>query len=114
MKREGEIKSRRERDRLRASRIRPGSVLINTARGPVVDQSAVCDALDAGHLSAAALDVVEREPLDDERLRQHPRVLLTPHSAFYSIEGFVELRTKAAQEVRRVLLGQEPRNPVAP
>src|SRR5205814_6209569 len=96
------------------ARMRPGSVLINTARGPVVDQAALLDALDAGHLSAAALDVVEREPLDDERLRGHPRILLTPHSAFYSVEGFVELRTKTAQEVRRVLRGQAPRNPVAP
>ena len=58
----------------------------------------------------AGLDVFEREPLDDERLRHHPRVILTPHSAFYSIEGFIELRTKAAEEVRRVLMGEPPRN----
>jgi phosphoglycerate dehydrogenase-like enzyme len=70
------------------------------------------DALDSGHLEAAALDVIEREPLDDERLRRHPKILLTPHSAFYSMEGFVELRTKAAQEVLRVLRGEKPRNPV--
>jgi phosphoglycerate dehydrogenase-like enzyme len=95
------------------ARMRPGAVLINTARGPVVDQAALIEALDSGHLAGAALDVVEREPLDDERLRFHPRVLLTPHSAFYSVEGFVELRTKAAQEVRRLLLGEEPWNPVS-
>ena len=88
--------------------MRPGSILINTARGPVVDQKALLDALDSGHLAGAGLDVVEREPLDDDRLRYHPRVILTPHSAFYSVEGFVELRTKAAEEVRRVLLGREP------
>ena len=63
-----------------------------------------------GHLLGAGIDVFEREPLDDDRLRNHPRVVLTPHSAFYSIEGFVELRTKAAEEVRRVLLGEAPRN----
>jgi phosphoglycerate dehydrogenase-like enzyme len=63
-------------------------------------------------LGGAGLDVLEREPLDDDRLRFHPRVILTPHSAFYSVEGFVELRTKAAEEIRRVLLGQPPRNPV--
>ena len=92
--------------------MRPGAFLINTARGPVVDQKALVTALDSGHLAGAALDVVEREPLDDDRLRFHPNVILTPHSAFYSVEGFIELRTKAAAEVRRVLLGEAPRNPV--
>lgn len=99
-------------DRAALTRMRPGSILINTARGPVVDQEALLEALDSGHLLGAGLDVVEREPLDDDRLRQHPRVLLTPHSAFYSIEGFTELRRKAAEEARRLLLGQPPRCPV--
>jgi C-terminal binding protein len=94
------------------ARMRRGSILINTARGPVVDQNALIQALDSGHLLGAGIDVMEREPLDDDRLRFHPRVLLTPHSAFYSIEGFVELRTKTAEEVRRLLLGESPRNPV--
>ena len=92
------------------SRMRAGSILINTARGPVVDQEALIAALESGHLMGAGIDVFEREPLDDDRLRRHPRVVLTPHSAFYSVEGFVELRTKAAEEVRRVLLGEPPRN----
>jgi phosphoglycerate dehydrogenase-like enzyme len=92
------------------ARMKRGSILINTARGPVVDQPALIDALDAGHLLGAGIDVFEREPLDDERLRHHPRVVLTPHSAFYSIEGFVELRRKAAEEVRRLLLGEPPHN----
>ncbi|MCA1686789.1 MAG: C-terminal binding protein [Planctomycetia bacterium] len=94
--------------------MRPGSFLINTARGPIVDQVALADALDSGRLAGAALDVVEREPLDDDRLRYHPGVILTPHSAFYSVEGFVELRTKAAEEVHRVLLGAPPWNRVYP
>ncbi len=92
--------------------MRPGSYLVNTARGPIVDQNALLAALDSGHIAGAGLDVVEREPLDNDQLRRHPRVLLTPHSAFYSVEGFVELRTKAAQEIRRILLGEAPRNPV--
>jgi|SRR5579864_1517182 len=87
-----------------------GAVLINTARGPVVDQSALVEALDSGHLAGAGIDVFEREPLDDERLRHHPKVVLTPHAAFYSIEGFVELRKKTAEEVRRLLVGEPPRN----
>ncbi|MEW4569226.1 C-terminal binding protein [Tautonia sp. JC769] len=81
-------------------------VLINTARGPIVDQEALLAALDSEHLAGAGLDVVEREPLDDDRLRRHPRVLLTQHVAFYSVEGFIEMRRKSAEEVRRLLLGQ--------
>ena len=92
------------------ARMRPGSILINTARGPLVDQEALIDALNSGHLGGAGLDVFEREPLDEDRLRHHPRVILTPHSAFYSVESFVELRSKAAGEARRVLLGRPPRN----
>jgi phosphoglycerate dehydrogenase-like enzyme len=94
------------------ARMRPGAYLINTARGPCIDLNALMDALDSGHIESAALDVIEREPLDDERLRRHPKILFTPHSAFYSDEGFVELRTKAAQEILRVLKGEKPRNPV--
>ena len=56
--------------------------------------------------------MVEREPLDDERIRRHPRVVLTPHSAFYSVEGLIEMRTKGATEARRLLLGEPVRNPV--
>lgn len=93
--------------------MRPGAILINTARGPVVEPTALLEALDTGHLLGAGLDVFEIEPLDNERLRQHPRVLLTPHSAFYSIEGFVELRRKTAEEVARVLRGEPPLNPVS-
>jgi C-terminal binding protein len=96
------------------ARMRPGAFLINTARGPVVDQEALLVALETGRLAGAGLDVVEREPLDDDRLRHHPRVILTPHSAFYSVEGFIELRTKAAEEVRRILVGEPPRNPIIP
>lgn len=92
------------------AQMRPGVLLINTARGPVIDQNALIEALESGHVGAAGLDVFEREPLDDDRLRRHPRVLLTPHSAFYSVEGFQELRRKTAEEVRRLLVGEPPRN----
>ncbi|GIW88009.1 MAG: hypothetical protein KatS3mg108_2333 [Isosphaeraceae bacterium] len=91
---------------------RPGMILVNTARGPVIDQEALREALDSGRVAAAALDVVEREPLDDDRLRLHPRIIFTPHAAFYTVEGFAEMRRKAAEEARRLLLGQPPRCPV--
>ncbi len=89
-----------------------GAYVINTARGPCVDATALLTALESGRVAFAALDVVEREPLDDERLRRHPRVLLTPHAAFYSVEGFIEMRTKGAEEVRRMLTGEPVLNPV--
>lgn len=89
-----------------------GAYVINTARGPCVDPQALMRSLDAGHVAQAALDVVEVEPLQDERLRTHPRILLTPHTAFYSVEGFQEMRSKGAAEARRILLGEPVRNPV--
>lgn len=94
------------------ARLPDGAVVINTARGPIVDQEALLEALDSGRLLGAGLDVLEREPLDDHRLRLHPRVVLTPHSAFHTVEGSQELRRKTAEEVRRLLLGQPPRCPV--
>jgi phosphoglycerate dehydrogenase-like enzyme len=89
-----------------------GAYVINTARGPCIDATALLDALDKGQVAAAALDVVEREPLDNERLRRHPQVLLTPHIAFYSLEGYAEMRTKGAREALRMLTGEAVRNPV--
>ena len=73
------------------AKMRPGAILINTARGPIVDEAALLEALDSGHIAAAGLDVVEQEPLDNQRLQKHPRVLFTPHTAFYSVEGYAEL-----------------------
>lgn len=80
--------------------MRPASVLVNTARGPLVDIDALLDALDAGRPHAAALDVLPTEPPNGaERIVQHPRVLLSPHAAFYSDTAEKELRRKAAQNV---------------
>lgn len=83
-----------------------GAYLINTARGGCVDLKALADALDAGQVRSAGLDVFDREPLDDERIRRHPRLVLTPHTAFYSAEGAIEMRTKAAREAKRALLNE--------
>ena len=96
-------------------KMKKGSILINTARGPLVDEAALIAALDAGHLGAAALDVVEVEPpARDSRLLGRDNLILTPHTAFYSVEALDELQTKCASDVARVLLGEPPVYPVKP
>jgi phosphoglycerate dehydrogenase-like enzyme len=89
-----------------------GAYVINTARGPCVDANGLLQALESGQVAYAALDVVEAEPLNDERLRKHPRLVLTPHTAFYSVEGYQEMRSKGTEEARRILMGEAVRNPV--
>jgi D-3-phosphoglycerate dehydrogenase / 2-oxoglutarate reductase len=95
-------------------RMRPTAYLINTARGGLVDAAALLAALDAGELAGAALDVLEGEPPDDLgwRLARHPRVVATPHAAWYSEEAFHTLKTEVAREALRVLQGEPPRSPV--
>jgi D-3-phosphoglycerate dehydrogenase len=96
-------------------KMKKGSILINTARGPLVDEAALVAALDAGWLGAAALDVVEVEPpVRDSRLLCRDNLILTPHTAFYSVEALDELQTKCASDVARVLLGEPPVYPVKP
>jgi len=94
--------------------MKPGALLVNTARGPIVDETALARALDAKQLAGAALDVLEQEPPINSALFGRDNVILTPHTSFYSVESLEELQTKAAEEVVRVLSGQAPRNPVNP
>ncbi len=96
----------------RLAQLTRGAYLVNTARGGLIDENALLAALDVEQVAWAALDVVEREPLADERLRRHPRLVITPHCAFYSTEAAPEMRTKAAEEALRLMQGQAPRNPV--
>lgn len=96
------------------SRMKPSAYLVNTARGPIVDEAALANALDKKQLAGAALDVMEKEPPAGSPLLGRDNVILTPHTSFYSEESLVELQTKAAEEVVRVLTGQKPANPVNP
>jgi D-3-phosphoglycerate dehydrogenase / 2-oxoglutarate reductase len=96
-------------------RMKPTAYLINTARGPIIDEAALADALDGGQLAGAALDVMEQEPPSGSRLLGlRDNVIVTPHTSYYSEESLIDLQTKAADEVVRVLTGQAPRNPVNP
>jgi D-3-phosphoglycerate dehydrogenase len=88
--------------------------LINTARGPIVDEEALVQALDQGHLAGAALDVLSQEPPSASPLFGRDHVILTPHMSFYSAESLIELQRKAAEEVVRVLTGEAPRHPLNP
>jgi D-3-phosphoglycerate dehydrogenase len=94
-------------------KMKKGALLINTARGPLVDETALVAALDSGYLGGAALDVVTSEPLaKDSKLLGRDNVILTPHTAFYSVEALDELQTKCATDVARVLSGEPPVYPV--
>ncbi len=101
------------------ARMKPHALLINTARGAIVDVTALAEALRAGRIGGAGIDVLPIEPPDDtmplirlwqERSDRPVNLVITPHSAFYSEAGLVEMRAKAAREVARVLRGEPPRN----
>lgn len=94
--------------------MREGSILVNTARGPVVEEAALVDALEDGPLAAAGLDVREAEPPDASPLHDRDDVLLTPHAAWYSEESRAELSRTVSEDVARVLRGDAPANPVDP
>jgi D-3-phosphoglycerate dehydrogenase len=85
--------------------------VINTARGELIDESALGDALSTGKIAGAALDVLEHEPpAGDHPLAALPNVIITPHCAWYTERSQQELRRKACAEVIRVLRGSVPKN----
>lgn len=88
------------------ARLKPGSFLVNTARGDIVRKAAVFAALRSGHLAGAGLDVVEDEPLRTPEEAAAPNLICTCHAAFCSPEGLVEMRTTSARIARAAVLGQ--------
>ncbi len=87
------------------------AVIVNTSRGPVIEQKALVKALEQGWIAGAALDVLEKEPPEaDNPLKRMDNVILNPHAGFYSEEGTEDLRCSAALEARKVLTGRQPDN----
>lgn len=91
--------------------MRSNAVIVNVSRGGLIDEAALAEALSAGRVFGAGLDVFEQEPLDVAHpLLQAPNTVLSDHAAWYSEQSVAQLQTKAAEEVCRVLDGQEPLN----
>lgn len=91
--------------------MKPTSLLINTARGAVVDEAALVEALQDGLIGGAGLDVLENEPISmDSPLLRMNNVIVTPHNAWYSEDAVTTLQRMVAEEVVRVLSGEIPKN----
>ncbi len=94
-------------DAPRLAQLKPGALLVNAARGEVLDEHALADALASGQVGAAALDVFRVEPLpDDSPLRTAPRVLLSPHAAGSTVQAVTRILGQANANLRRVLDGE--------
>ncbi|MGE5543145.1 MAG: C-terminal binding protein [Bacillota bacterium] len=96
------------------AKMKDSTIVVNTARGPIMDNAALYEALASGRLAGAALDDLEEEPAKkrawkpENPLLSLPNVLVSPHSAYYSEESIEEARTTAASEVGRVVSGERP------
>lgn len=99
-------------DAARLSRMRPGSLLVNTARGPIVDEAALAAALSGGPLAAAGIDVFEHEPTVHPDLLARDNAVLTPHIGSADLPTRIAMARTAAENVLRVLAGEAPLTPV--
>jgi D-3-phosphoglycerate dehydrogenase len=97
----------------RLARMKPNAVIINTARGALIDEAALADALKAGTIAGAALDVFGTEPLpSNSPLRDAPNLTLTPHAAWYSEQAITRLQQFVADDIAAHLAGRPLRKPV--
>ncbi len=102
-------------DQAALAKMKPTAILVNTARGGIVDEAAVAAALTAGRLDGAGLDVVVDEPLNGEHpLNGVPHLILTPHMAGVTEEAMMRMAQDSALDILRVLRGERPKYPVNP
>jgi phosphoglycerate dehydrogenase-like enzyme len=91
--------------------MKPAAFIVNTSRGPVIDQPSLVKALQQKWIAGAGIDVFEKEPIDpNDPLLKMDNVILTPHTAFYSDASDIRVRTSVAQEAVRIARGHLPRN----
>jgi D-3-phosphoglycerate dehydrogenase len=86
----------------------PGVTLVNAARGGIIDQEALHEAIESGTVAYAGLDVLENEPPEDDRILEFDNVVVTPHAAWYSEDALAELQRQAGENVAAFLRGETP------
>jgi len=90
------------------AKMKPTAIIINCARGPIIDEAALAEALKNGTIAGAGLDVYEKEPLENSPLMELDNVVLMPHIAASTKEGQTRAGTITAEQVHKVLSGEEP------
>ncbi|KAL3484536.1 D-isomer specific 2-hydroxyacid dehydrogenase [Aspergillus germanicus] len=94
------------------ARMKPGVVIVNTARGAIIDEAALANALQSGHVGAAGLDVYEKEPEINEKLLRQERAIMVPHVGTHTAETLGKMETWAMENVRRAIVGEPLLSPV--
>ncbi|RHZ62635.1 hypothetical protein CDV55_106829 [Aspergillus turcosus] len=94
------------------AKMKPGVVIINTARGAIIDEAAMADALESNHIAAVGLDVYEEEPKINEKLLKQDRALMVPHVGTHTIETLAKMESWAMENVRRAITGEALLSPV--
>lgn len=89
------------------AKMKKGVVIVNTARGAIIDEAAMAKALDDGHIAAVGLDVYEKEPLVAERLVKNERALLVPHLGTHTVETLAQMEAHAMENARRGVFGED-------
>ena len=95
-------------------KMKPATVIVNTSRGPLIDEAALADALEERRIFAAGLDVYEEEPKVHPKLLELENVVLAPHIGSASIETREKMAATAGEDLRAVLRGEQPKNPINP
>ncbi|KAI0157377.1 putative 2-hydroxyacid dehydrogenase [Xylariaceae sp. FL1272] len=97
---------------LEIARMKDGVVIVNTARGAIIDEQAMADALESGKIGAVGLDVYEHEPAINEKLMKQERALMVPHLGTHTTETLAKMEAWAMENARRGVLGEELLTPI--